>query len=386
MVFWGQFLGLLRNVEVRVLVREKPNRACDSAFPGGPCEQNFHSYTNQDTVAARHCFLGRVLHLLLVSKRSMELRLLRSFVAVAEELSFRRAAEQLHISQPPLSRQIRALENELGVRLLARGRRNRVSLTDAGRIFLKEARHTLAAASHAVETVKQVARGEQGELNLANIAALSQSVLPSLMATFREKYPQIEVRVFEMQRWEQLRALEEGRIHAGIFPNTDEPRDRRFQSHPLLQCPIVAILPRSHELTDHFRGDIDARALSGYPLLVPSPEKDPGYADRLKNVLAAAPFTPARIQTVDGINNLLGLVAAGYGLAVLPEVAVPPEPGELRVLPLRAPVPKLILKLLWLRNNPSLVLQNFVSLTRLWSKQAVTTASDRERSNRTTAP
>src|SRR5205809_792979 len=126
-------------------------------------------------------FFGRVLQPIAVSKRAVELRLLRAFVTVAEELSFRRAAERLHMSQPPLSRQIRALEDELEVRLLRRDRRSRVSLTDAGYILLSDARRMLAAATSAVEHVKQAARGERGQLNIGGIAALSQSVLPSLM-------------------------------------------------------------------------------------------------------------------------------------------------------------------------------------------------------------
>jgi DNA-binding transcriptional LysR family regulator len=124
-------------------------------------------------------------------------------------------------------------------------------------------------------------------------------------------------------------------------------------------------------LIRRFSKDIDAKALSRYPLLVPSPEHAPGYADRLKNVRAAVPFTPASIQAVDGIRNLLGLVAAGYGVAILPEVAVTPAPNDVCVRPLRAPVPKFELKLLWLRENSSLVLRNFLSVARSWSKQAI---------------
>jgi DNA-binding transcriptional LysR family regulator len=314
-------------------------------------------------------FFGRVLQPVAVSKRAVELRLLRAFVTVAEELSFRRAAERLHVSQPPLSRQIRALEDELEVRLLRRDRRSRVSLTDAGYILLSDARRMLAAATSAVEHVKQAARGERGQLNIGGIAALSQSVLPSLMSSFHAKFPQIEVCVFEMQRKEQIAALEKGRIHAGIFPAVNEPRGRRFQSFLLFQCPVLAILPPKHELTRRFSKDIDAKALSGQRLLVPSPDHAPGYADRLKNVRAAVPFTPASIQPVDGLRNLLGLVAAGYGVAILPEAAVSPAPGNVRVLPLRAPVPKFELKLLWLRDQPSMALQNFVSTARTWCRQ-----------------
>jgi DNA-binding transcriptional LysR family regulator len=299
----------------------------------------------------------------------MELRLLRAFVTVAEEHSFRRAAERLHISQPPLSRQIRALEDELGVQLLERGRRSTVSVTDAGDIFLRDARCILAAAASAVEQVQQATRGGSGRLNIGGVSALSQSVLPPLMSTFRARFPQIEVRVFEMQRKEQLVALAEGRIHAGFFPALNEPRGRRFESLLLLECPVVAILPPNHELTRRFEKDIDARALNGQPLLVPSPESAPGYIERLQNVQAAAPFTPAHIQPVDDLRNLYGLVTAGYGVAILPAVAVAPLPSDVRVLPLRAPVPKFKLKLLWLDKNPSLILQNFIAVARLWSKQ-----------------
>ena len=157
----------------------------------------------------------------------------------------------------------------------------------------------------------------------------------------------------------------------GIFPAINEPKGRRFQSLLLHQCPVVVILPAKHKLIRRFRKDIDAKALSGYPLLVPSPEHAPGYADRLKNVRAAVPFTPASIQAVDGVRNLLGLVAAGYGVAILPEAAVIPVSNDIRVRPLRAPVPKFELKLLWLRENSSIVLQNFLSVARSWSKRAI---------------
>src|SRR5271157_3372800 len=123
----------------------------------------------------------------------MDLRHLRSFVAVAEELSFRRAAERLHISQPPLSRQIQALEEELGLRLLERDRRSRIALTDAGQTFLADARLTLSTVAAAPQRAQEAARGSRGRLNVANIAAFSAGVLPRCLRAFREEFPEVEI-------------------------------------------------------------------------------------------------------------------------------------------------------------------------------------------------
>jgi DNA-binding transcriptional LysR family regulator len=162
----------------------------------------------------------------------MDLRHLRSFVAVAEELSFRRAAERLHLSQPPLSRQIKALEEELGVRLLERDRGSRVSLTDAGKSFLADARLALSTATAARGRAQNAARDARVQLKLGNIAKLSIRLLQHLLPAYREQFPQVGVSLFEMNRPKQLTALREGRIHAGIFPDLGAPLDREFQSMP----------------------------------------------------------------------------------------------------------------------------------------------------------
>jgi DNA-binding transcriptional LysR family regulator len=155
----------------------------------------------------------------------MYLRHLRSFVAVAEELSFRRAPQRLQISQPPLSRQIKALEEELGVRLLEGDRCARVSLTDAGKSFLADARRAIVTAV--------AARDARNLLKLGNMPVLSTRVLTPLLRAFREHSPQVEVSLLEMNRPMQLEALLDGRIHVGIFPGLGAPLDRQFQSAAL---------------------------------------------------------------------------------------------------------------------------------------------------------
>ena len=300
----------------------------------------------------------------------MDLRHLRSFVAVAEELSFRRAAERLHLSQPPLSRQIKTLEQELGVRLLERDRGSRVCLTEAGKSFLSDARQALASAAAARSRAQDAARDARSQLKLGNVAALSTGVLPPLLRAFREHHPQVEVSLLEMTRPMQLAALSEGRIHAGIFPDLGAPLDRHFQSMPLYTCPMVAVLPVEHPLANEVKASISVHRLAGQTLLILSPETSPGYVERLNDLCVAANFTPAATHPVEGPANLLGMVAAGYGVAIMPEVVMTSFVHGCRTRRLRAPVPPFRLKLVWLSNAQSPLMQNFLAVARHWVNEA----------------
>lgn len=295
---------------------------------------------------------------------AMDLRYLRSFVAVAEELSFSRAAKRLHISQPPLSRQIAALEAELGVRLLERGRFRRVSLTEGGKSFLVDARLALAAATAARGRAQDAARDARNQLKLGNMAGLSTRVLPRLLHAFRKQSPEVEVSLVEMNRPEQLTALRERRIHAGIFPDLGAPLDRHFQSMPLYSCPMVAVLPSDHALAKEAEGSIKVNRLAGQTLLIASPETSPGYIERLNDLCAATNFIPTATHAVEGAANLLCMVAAGYGVAILPEVVATSFVQDCRTLPLRPPVPPFRLKLLWLRDAQSPLLQDFLTVVK----------------------
>ena len=146
----------------------------------------------------------------------MELRHLRYFVAVAEELHFRRAAERLHMSQPPLSQQIRALEEEVGATLLLRNQR-RVELTAAGAAFLVRAREILAAVEDAAREARRVQRGEVGRLAVGFVGSAMYSFVPELLRAFREQCPDIALRLHELGTTEQLRQLEDGRLDVGFL-------------------------------------------------------------------------------------------------------------------------------------------------------------------------
>lgn len=299
----------------------------------------------------------------------MELRHLRAFVAVAEELSFGQAAQRLCLSQAPISRMIQTLEIEVGVRLLERNRNRRVVLTDAGHTFLADARRMLAAADATLRHTREAAAGARGQLRAATIAALSVVALPPLLRALRAQHPRVEVSLVEMERAAQLAALREGRIHVGIYPDLSLPRDRQFQTQPLFACPMVAVLPPDHPQVDTVGGadELDLRTLAGDTVLIPASDYSPGYGERLEVTCRSVNFAPAATHPVEGVPNLLGMVAAGYGVALLPEVLVQGLVPTCRLRPLRAPVPPFRLNLLWRRQTQSPVLQQFLAVAREFS-------------------
>jgi DNA-binding transcriptional LysR family regulator len=259
---------------------------------------------------------------------------------VAEELSFRKAAKRLHITEPPLSRQIKALEEELGVRLLNRNRCLQVSLTDAGHSFLTDARQILALAAHSRERAQEAAGGSRGRLNIANIASLSSKVLPVLLQAFRKKYPQVEISLLEMSREEQIESLREQRIHLGIFPDLGAPLDTKFDSKILYSCPMVAVLSAAHDAEAKREGGLHIRELAGKTVLIPASEDAPGYLERFNQLCKVANFKPTAVRPVGGLENIMGMISAGYGVSIFPEVAVNPVDSSCRMRPLRSPVPQ----------------------------------------------
>ncbi len=292
----------------------------------------------------------------------MNLRHFRAFIVIAEDRSFRRAAQRLHISPAPLSRQIRALEEELGLRLLERERNNRISLTDAGHSFLTDARRTVAAADAALRNAQEAVRGSSGELHVANIPALSTAVLPQLLNEFHKNFPKLKVFLIEMEPAEQLAAVLAKRIHLAIFPDLGAPLDEGLMSRLLFSCPMVAVLPTEHELA-RTTGEISIAELAGETILLPSLDAY-GYRARFQQLCSVADFTPRVTHPVDGMENLLGMIGAGYGVAILPEVLVNSLLPSCRTRRLQTPVPPLCLRLIWLRNSSSLILQNFLTVAK----------------------
>src|SRR5690242_5299108 len=247
----------------------------------------------------------------------MELRHLRYFVAVAEELHFGRAAERLNIAQPPLSRQIRDLERELGTPLFVRGARN-IELTPAGRAFLPEARLTLAQAERAQRTAQRAARGETGRLRVAFIdAATLSGVLPDVLAFFRMHLPSIGLSLFEMDLPQQADALRDGRIDLGIVQNPPADAERWLRVETVFHDPLIAAVPRGHRLAGRKRLSLSELADEAF-VLFPRTVAPMLYDDVIARCRAAR-FSPRIVQEAVGWHTVVSLVSAGIGIALVPQ-------------------------------------------------------------------
>jgi DNA-binding transcriptional LysR family regulator len=242
----------------------------------------------------------------------VELRQLRYFVAVAEELHFRRAAERLHMSQPPLSQQVQRLEAELGCRLLARDRRS-VALTPAGDAFLVDVRGVLAALDRAVTTARGVAAGEEGRLRISFVGSALLAVVPEAVRALRAARPGIHVELRERPTEDQIRAVRAGDIDVGLVPLPIDADG--VEATVLLREPTVAALPTGSALTRLQR--VPLARLAAEPLVLFPREQAPGLHDRLLSSLSAAGTTPSVIQHATEIQTIVGLVAAGIGASLV---------------------------------------------------------------------
>jgi DNA-binding transcriptional LysR family regulator len=244
----------------------------------------------------------------------VELRQLRYFVAVAEELHFRRAAARLHISQPPLSQQIAALEDEIGCRLLERTRR-RVELTPAGEAFLRDARATLAELDVAVSTARAIDAGQEGVLRVGFVGSALLSIVPSTVQRFRRARPGVEIELRERSTVEQLRAVSTGLVDVGLVRSPIET-DESLHTEVVMRERTVAALPEGHPLARLRR--VPLRRLASQPLVLFPRRQAPGYHDLLIGRLAATGSTPHVAQYAPEMMTIIGLVAAGIGVSPVP--------------------------------------------------------------------
>src|SRR5512142_81765 len=178
----------------------------------------------------------------------MELRHLRYFVAVAENLNFTKAAAKLHLAQPSLTRQVHNLEEEIGVRLLNRSK-SQVALTEEGRSFLVDARRILGLAAESVLAVQRLSRGETGQLNIAYLSNSDFELLPETLGAFRQAFPHIALNLFDMVPAEQLRALDTRKIDLGFVGLPPPATAVGLQWESIAQHKTVVVLPARHPLT-----------------------------------------------------------------------------------------------------------------------------------------
>jgi DNA-binding transcriptional LysR family regulator len=289
----------------------------------------------------------------------MELRTLRYFVTLAEELHFGRAAQRLALTQPPLSLAIRGLEEELGVRLFARTRRQ-VALTHAGATFLEQARDILAWAGAAVELARAADLGAVGRLTIGFMSASVYTLLPPVLREFAAAHPGVRLELRELTLPQQATALRRRDIHVGFVrpPVTDA----ELASEELLDEPLVVALPTGHPLAALRR--IHARRLAGERFVMF--QRAPGLVlhDLVLGFCLQQGFTPSVTQEASQTHAVVGLVSAGIGVALVPASAQEIRLRGVEFRRLAEKSPAVGTALAWRRDDTSPVLEAFVKTAR----------------------
>jgi DNA-binding transcriptional LysR family regulator len=282
----------------------------------------------------------------------MELRHLRYFSTVATELHFGRAAEKLHIAQPPLSKQIQDLEAELGFELFTRTKRS-VALTPAGQAFLVEVNQIFQQLERAIDIGGKTSRGELGQISIGFVGSATYNILPVMLQQFRDRYPQVQIELHELTTDRQLIWLREGRIDIGLIrPPIVEPD---FVSQVIFQESVVVALPIDHHLA--IQDSLDLAALATEPFILFPRELAPGLYDPIIAICQAAGFSPQVVQECIQMQTIVSLVSANMGVSILPESIQEAQRQGVVYKPIRSEslsVEKLAtIAIVWRRKDPS---------------------------------
>ncbi|RDK12201.1 LysR family transcriptional regulator [Cupriavidus lacunae] len=310
----------------------------------------------------------------------MDLRQLRYFVTVAEELHFGRAAQRLSMTQPPLSQQIQALEEEIGVQLFARTRRS-VALTPAGQQWLPEVRRVLADAAALPGLAQRLARGELGSLSLAFVSTADYGILPDLLRRFRARHPEVQLQLREATSDVQLEALMEGAIDAGLVIRPQLPAMPHGLAYlPLVSEPLVLAVPDgwraagdgSVSLPD---GTVSLREAAHEPLIIFPRRSAPAFYDIITGYYAREGLVPVIAQEAIQMQTIVSLVSAGMGVALVPASLCNLRRTGVSYLALREAGPQIETGLVW-RDGASTgvapVLRSFIDIATALAQEAGT--------------
>lgn len=260
----------------------------------------------------------------------MELRQLRYFAVVAEELHFGRAAARLQMTQPPLSTQVRHLERELGVDLLRRSTR-RISLTPAGEYFYRRTISLLSALDSAVEETREADRGRRGNLRIGFVSSANYTVLPSAVRRFREARPSVELALQPLTTSDQIEAIHQGSVDIGLIRLPTVGTGLRLET--LFVESLIVVVPHGHALAD--RADIAVEELAEEPMVLFPYGSMPGFVGQVLEMFDAVVGGPPNIvQRVVHHETALGLVAVGVGVTILPASAARTASPDVRCIPI----------------------------------------------------
>ena len=291
----------------------------------------------------------------------MELRRLRYFVAVAEESSFSRAAQKLHMAQPPLSTQIKQLEEELGVRLFERSSRG-VRTTDAGELLLEEARRIFLQVDQTVRVVQRVGNGEVGRLTLGFVPSSSNEVLPPILSNFSERFPEVELFLREMRPDLIVQRLHDKQIDAGfVYLPLNDPT---LAIECLSREPLVLALADTHPLAS--KSEVDLSSIAQEPFILPARyQRMPGLYGQVTEACRQAGFTPNAVQKdVWLMQTIVGLVAGNIGVALVPASVRNLRRKGVVYKSVHGLSPTVELGVIWRREDPGAVLNSFLGVAR----------------------
>lgn len=246
----------------------------------------------------------------------MDFRHLKYFITVAEELNIGRAAARLHISQPPLTRQIQQLEEQLGVQLFVRTPKG-VELTQAGALFLDEARNISTLLELAIERTKRAGQGKLGRLDIGIFGTSVLGAIPQILQRFRDEHPDVRVVLHTMSKHEQLAALRQRRITIGFNRMLTPQPD--ICTELIIQEPLFLAVNETHPLRQ--RPDLSFGDLAGWPLVLFAAGTHPNFVDRVIELAKTHRFTPEISQIVGDAIAAVALVAGGFGITLLPQSA-----------------------------------------------------------------
>jgi DNA-binding transcriptional LysR family regulator len=291
----------------------------------------------------------------------MEFRHLRYFVAVAEELSFTRAAAVLHVAQSAVSAQIRLLEESVGVTLLERNSR-KVELTGAGRSFLQGAKKILFDLEEVAKQTRRIGRAETGHLAIGFIGAQSHEWMPLVLRRFRQKYPDVEVTLTEMVPSAQLEALLTHRLDLGVVGAIDGKPPSGLQVECIVQEEPLVGVPSDHALAN--LPFVRLPQLKGEGFILTSRENAPSYRSWLGRICQRAGFTPKVVQEVDRARTAVQYVAAGFGISIFGEhICRQPAPG-VKFIPLRPSGQRIRYGVAWRKEPSEPLVHRFIEYTK----------------------
>lgn len=289
----------------------------------------------------------------------MKLKHLEYFVAVAEELNMRVAAEKMNISQPPMSRQIRELEKGLGIHLFDRGKK-KLRLTEEGEFLLREARDILTKSHNAAQMIKAV-RGAVGSLSIAYLVPIEGMLPASVLRKCREKFPSMRLAIKEMSLPDQTVALLENRIDLGYIGFRNAELQYILNYETILKSEIIVMLPSDHRLLK--KRKLELAELSHENFIFVEREASPFAYDWLVSIPRICGFTPNVVQQADTARNMISLVAAGLGISLVPEFLKMYALPEVAFRPLKHKI-QLEWSIAWRKDNQSPILETFLRLLR----------------------